>query len=83
MIGVGGSIRSSGAETIFTDQPILPIPLAVTASAARPYGRTMTTDILHTFRASLAAVDPATLTGADRRALIDLVQASMVAAGIE
>ena len=35
------------------------------------------------FRAILAAVDPAALTGADCRALLDLAQASMEARGIE
>ena len=34
-------------------------------------------------RRSLAAVDPATLTGADKRALIDLLQAAMMGTGIE
>jgi hypothetical protein len=43
----------------------------------------MTTDTLHTFRASLAAVDPASLTGADCRALLDLVLAHMQGRGIE
>lgn len=43
----------------------------------------MTTDTLHTFRQSLAAVDPATLTAADKRALIDLLEAAMVGNRIE
>ena len=37
----------------------------------------MTTDTLHTFRQSLAAVDPFTLTGADKRAMIDLLKATL------
>ncbi len=35
------------------------------------------------FRQSLGAVDPAALTGSDVRALLDLVQASMEARGVQ
>jgi|APCry1669189034_1035192.scaffolds.fasta_scaffold68347_2 hypothetical protein len=40
-------------------------------------------DQLDRLRAIVPAVDPATLTGADCRALLDLAQASMEARGIE
>ena len=39
--------------------------------------------ILELLRITLPVVDPAALTGADRRALLTLVQSSMKAAGIE
>jgi hypothetical protein len=52
-------------------------PLSRDLSTPESYGRTMTTDTLRTFRQSLAAVDPATLTGADKRAMIDLLKATL------
>jgi hypothetical protein len=68
-------------KTYLTNGPVSPV--SSRGNRWSGYGATMTDTTLHTFRQNLAAVDPASLTGADRRAVLDLLAASFQAAGIE